>query len=265
MHDRLVVFIAAAAAAVTLAACGDSVPPPPFANCGNGMVEPPEDCDLGALNNDNGACLTVCVQARCGDGFVWSGVEQCDTFNNNGQTCRTQGFDGGTLLCTACQFNYSECGPILTPTPTPPATSTPSTTPTPTTTPTPGEQCIPIAERRTVQVSYDRGGTQNASSLRFALQYNGNVVDLPTDGTVATRVSPLQSNTRLTNVSNIEDTLRARVVGNVGVTLAPGGIAQVVFNACSGAPPPANDDFACTVEECQPTSVQDCRCAATVQ
>ena len=46
-------------------------------NCGNGYVGPGELCDDENMSNEDG-CLNTCVVARCGDGYVWSGVEECD-------------------------------------------------------------------------------------------------------------------------------------------------------------------------------------------
>ncbi|MBL8972404.1 MAG: DUF4215 domain-containing protein, partial [Myxococcales bacterium] len=37
-----------------------------------------EACDLGANNNDVGACTLACKAATCGDGLVWANMEQCD-------------------------------------------------------------------------------------------------------------------------------------------------------------------------------------------
>jgi hypothetical protein len=53
---------------------------------------------------------TACVPTEdCGNGDIDAG-EQCDGTNLNNQTCATQGFDGGTLLCTGgCQFQTSGC------------------------------------------------------------------------------------------------------------------------------------------------------------
>lgn len=46
--------------------------------CGNGMIEDPEECDLGAGNTDNGACTSQCILAICGDGLVYLDEEECD-------------------------------------------------------------------------------------------------------------------------------------------------------------------------------------------
>ena len=68
--------------------------------CGDGMVEPPEQCD--DQNSDNSdACINTCQSARCGDGFVQTGVEECDEANNNGlgscsKTCTIVSGQGGS-------------------------------------------------------------------------------------------------------------------------------------------------------------------------
>jgi len=50
--------------------------------CGDAVVDPGEQCDLGfALNADEGACLSNCVLATCGDGFVRATAEECDDQN----------------------------------------------------------------------------------------------------------------------------------------------------------------------------------------
>jgi len=48
--------------------------------CGNGVVEPGEVCDDGNADDDD-ECLSNCVLATCGDGFVQIGVEACDDGN----------------------------------------------------------------------------------------------------------------------------------------------------------------------------------------
>lgn len=46
--------------------------------CGDGSVTGDEECDAGAANDNAGACTDKCTKARCGDGYVWAGVEACD-------------------------------------------------------------------------------------------------------------------------------------------------------------------------------------------
>lgn len=46
--------------------------------CGDGFVDPGEECDDGPLNADDAACTALCEQAVCGDGHLWAGVEACD-------------------------------------------------------------------------------------------------------------------------------------------------------------------------------------------
>jgi len=65
---------------VTWLACSDppdSRPPPEAPACGNAVVEGDEACDDGNARNDD-ACLSTCVEASCGDGFVHRGIEACD-------------------------------------------------------------------------------------------------------------------------------------------------------------------------------------------
>jgi len=59
--------------------------------CGDGQLRPPEECDDG---NDVAvdACLPWCEKARCGDGYLFVGVEQCDDGNTND-------FDGCSRRC----------------------------------------------------------------------------------------------------------------------------------------------------------------------
>ena len=48
--------------------------------CGDGNVDPGEECD-DANADDSDSCLSTCVAASCGDGFVQEGVEACDDGN----------------------------------------------------------------------------------------------------------------------------------------------------------------------------------------
>jgi cysteine-rich repeat protein len=51
--------------------------------CGNSIIEGDEECDDGNLFDEDG-CLSSCVNASCGDGFINMGVEACDDGTNDG-------------------------------------------------------------------------------------------------------------------------------------------------------------------------------------
>jgi cysteine-rich repeat protein len=67
-----------------LARGGDLVP----AACGDGTVQPPEECDDDNIINGDG-CSAQCKIERCGDGFIQPGLgETCDDGNTeNGDGC----------------------------------------------------------------------------------------------------------------------------------------------------------------------------------
>ncbi len=50
----------------------------PGPNCGNGVVDANEECDLASANSDNGPCSTSCLLGACGDGLLLLGEEDCD-------------------------------------------------------------------------------------------------------------------------------------------------------------------------------------------
>jgi MYXO-CTERM domain-containing protein len=101
----------------------------PLSCCGNGELEPAEDCDDQNADEDD-ECLSTCEAASCGDGFVWAGVEACDDANDVEtdeclSTCEAascgDGFvwegnelcdDGNDLDTDACLSNCEEasCG-----------------------------------------------------------------------------------------------------------------------------------------------------------
>lgn len=57
----------------------------------------------------------IAQEAVCGNGIVEAG-EQCDASTGN-ETCTTKGFDTGTLLCTNCAFDTSDCRDVFPPLP----------------------------------------------------------------------------------------------------------------------------------------------------
>jgi hypothetical protein len=80
-------------------------------SCGDGVVQGVEECDDGRENATSGACLPSCVAAFCGDGFRYAGVELCDGTDIGGESCGSQGLDGGVLLCArdCVSFDTSDC------------------------------------------------------------------------------------------------------------------------------------------------------------
>ncbi len=69
----------------TLEVTGEPVTTDPMSTsmpgeCGDGKVDVGEECDDGNPEEGDG-CLTSCVKASCGDGFLHSPVEECDDGN----------------------------------------------------------------------------------------------------------------------------------------------------------------------------------------
>jgi hypothetical protein len=59
----------------------------PLIGCGNGELDPGEECDLGLVENSNsGACTIECKNAKCGDGLLQLGKEVCDNGASNNNT-----------------------------------------------------------------------------------------------------------------------------------------------------------------------------------
>ncbi|HJL18408.1 MAG TPA: DUF4215 domain-containing protein [Sandaracinaceae bacterium LLY-WYZ-13_1] len=95
--------------------------------CGNGAIDPGEECDGTALDGQTCVSLgyvageltclpdctfdkTVCEEDACGNGAIDDG-EACDGAELDDQTCASLGFvGGGTLACDAsCDFDTSDC------------------------------------------------------------------------------------------------------------------------------------------------------------
>ncbi len=77
--------------------------------CGNGRMDPDEECDSGASNSDTtpGACRTRCVKARCGDGVTDPG-EACDNGATNSDT--VPGACRATCVAAACGDHVMDPG-----------------------------------------------------------------------------------------------------------------------------------------------------------
>jgi hypothetical protein len=135
-----------------LAGCDDKHENP-FSRCGNGVCDPGEDCDDGAVGTDaeSDPCLSSCKFNLCGDGFLnhnaspGAGVvctdippevvtpEECDPGSLASLQCSDLGFSGDTARCADnCTIDTSTCGDPFTPIPSPTTTRTSTVTPTPT-------------------------------------------------------------------------------------------------------------------------------------
>ncbi|MFO7562280.1 MAG: DUF4215 domain-containing protein [Enhygromyxa sp.] len=73
--------------------------------CGNGVVEPGEECDLGPDNGEAEPCTPECQIAKCGDGFWRPGFEECDDGNDD----NTDDCVAGCKLAT-CGDGYVHAG-----------------------------------------------------------------------------------------------------------------------------------------------------------
>lgn len=95
--------------------------------CGNGNLEPEEECDGTNLNSatcdslgfagGNLACdpesctfdVGGCGESSCGDGIKQQ-TEDCEDGDLGGATCESLGFDGGALSCSSqCTFDTLSC------------------------------------------------------------------------------------------------------------------------------------------------------------
>lgn len=73
-----------------------------LASCGDGFKQPGEECDLGDENLNTGDCTEACTNPSCGDGFTQPG-EQCDNGPDNGTEL-------GQCHPSTCSIVVSVCG-----------------------------------------------------------------------------------------------------------------------------------------------------------
>ena len=123
LRRRLWTTFAALVISVTwVAGCDDE--DPIVAYCGDGILDPGEECDganLGGFTCDDGGfyagtptCTAACTISfdtchNCGDGVLDAG-EECDGAELGGASCVTEGYDAGDLACLAnCTFDTSGC------------------------------------------------------------------------------------------------------------------------------------------------------------
>lgn len=81
----------------------------PWGSCTGQQLPIAEICSNSLDDDCDGVVNDGCAPPpSCGNGQIDPG-EQCDGSNLNGQTCVTLGHDGGTLSCTSCAFNEAAC------------------------------------------------------------------------------------------------------------------------------------------------------------
>jgi cysteine-rich repeat protein len=82
----------------------------PVGYCGDGHVDPGEECDDGNTNN-NDSCTNACKRNVCGDGVLQTGVEECDLGALNGTRSCTADYGSTCLSCsTTCRQVASSGG-----------------------------------------------------------------------------------------------------------------------------------------------------------
>jgi cysteine-rich repeat protein len=89
--------------------CIDGVCVDPTANCGDGALDPGEQCDDGPMNAWDGWCKPDCTVQSCGDGILGAG-EQCDQ-PGEARPCADFGYmSPNEVLCNAmCQLDLWVC------------------------------------------------------------------------------------------------------------------------------------------------------------
>ena len=269
-----------------LSGCGDNDNSEIFADCGNGVVNTGEECDDGNQRDDD-ACLTSCLNARCGDGFIYVGVEECDATNLAGESCTSLGEQNGTLSCsTSCNFDTSGCsgnpaptstpetGPTPTPTPavsgdspTPtPATSGDSPTPTPTSTPTGGPVCA-AGEKVIVDLTTNIpvGGVELKLLYPDSVRIPGTGGESSVIASVTFPPGFLSVNDQDTNGDLVDDRVDCAWVSSGGTFTA---LATVEFECPAGNPRPTANAFTCTITSASDelgTSIDGVVCTASIQ
>jgi cysteine-rich repeat protein len=208
------------------------------ASCGDGEVDPLEECDDG---NDvaTDECTDTCRSAVCGDGITWEGVEECDDANpfandfcdacrlpvcGDGIEAGDEECDDGNQIpddgCTECIIDSVPCG---------------------------------AGGLRATVTFVD---TQNAAAGRMLLAYPGEV-SLPgtgAAGTVRQRVTNLSATSNPiflpsdqdTDGDTIDDTLV--LVFGTATPWPAGPMAAISFDCPAGTPVRA-PDFGCSFND----------------
>ncbi len=97
--------------------CGDGIITTAIGEqCDDNDTSSGDGCNAACQVENGWICSgepSTCVPS-CGNGNVDPG-EECDGSNHNGQDCQSQGFAGGTLACSNCSFDTGSCLPSICP------------------------------------------------------------------------------------------------------------------------------------------------------
>lgn len=81
-------------------------------SCGDGIVDPDEQCDDGNTDGTD-SCTSECTVNVCGDGYLYSGEEECDEGTGNGAGCDASYGSTCSACTTSCRQTVSSgafCG-----------------------------------------------------------------------------------------------------------------------------------------------------------
>lgn len=81
-------------------------------SCGDGVVDPDEECDDGNTDGTD-SCTSECTANVCGDGYLYSGEEECDEGIGNGTGCDAAYGSTCSACTTSCRQTVSSgafCG-----------------------------------------------------------------------------------------------------------------------------------------------------------
>ena len=203
-------------------------------NCGNGTLEPGEECDDMNERDDDG-CTRFCL--ICGNSTV-TAPEACDDGNLVGgdgcsascttEVCGNRVVDVGETCDDGNLANFDGCPNSCK-----------------------EEACTPIAGSvRVATVNWT--APVSVGSLTVLLDYPEGRVNLPgSGGGIPPGILfgfPSGTSPQANDIGNQGYALREVVVKATAITPRPGQLFKINFEDCQGTTPPGGTDFACTVE-----------------
>jgi len=223
--------------------------------CGDGTLDPGEECDDMNQRDDDG-CTRHCT--ICGNGVVTGPAETCDDGN-------LVGGDGCSASCTTeeCGNHVTDVGETCDDGNLDNFDGCPNNCK--------EEACTPIA-------GSVRGATVNwaspvsVGSMTVLVDYPEGRVNIPgSGGSIPAGILtgfPSGTSPQANDIGNQGYALREVVVKATAITPRPGQLFKINFEDCQGATPPTAGDFSCTVESAfapdGTTPVPAATCSVTV-